>query len=61
MSITLYRGAFESEEHLAKTLVHEQYHLGQLQAGMKYPEFYDPNSPWELEAEQFANDWWANR
>jgi len=58
-SITLYRGAFDDEESLAKTLVHERFHVGQLQGGMPYPEFYDPNSPWEIAAENHANDWWA--
>jgi len=36
-SITLGRGAFASEEQLAKTLVHEQFHVAQLQGGMPYP------------------------
>jgi hypothetical protein len=57
-SITLYRGAFENEEQLAQTLVHEQYHVGQLQAGMPYPDTYQAGSSWEEEAENFANDWW---
>jgi hypothetical protein len=61
--ITLYRGAFENEEQLAKTLVHERYHVGQLQAGMPYPDpssSYDAASSWETEAENFANAWWES-
>lgn len=57
-SITLYRGAFENEEELAKTLVHEQYHVADLQAGMPYPATYDAGSAWEQAAEDFANAWW---
>jgi hypothetical protein len=38
-SITLYRGAFQNEEQLAKTLVHEQWHVAQLQAGLPYPAY----------------------
>lgn len=58
-SITLYRGAFESEEQLARTLFHEQYHVGQLAAGMPYPTTYDAASWWEQEAEGATNDWWT--
>ncbi len=60
-SITLYRDAFENEEELAKTLVHEQYHVGQLQAGMPYPDpsyDYDAAASWETEAEAAAQAWW---
>lgn len=57
-SITLYRGAFQDEEQLAKTLVHEQWHVAQLQAGLPYPASYDAASAAEVEAENFANAWW---
>ena len=60
-TITLYRGAFANEETLAKTPVHEQFHVAQLEGGMPYPEVYDPNSPFELGAEQHAQDWWASQ
>lgn len=59
-SITLYRGAFENEEQLAKTLVHEQWHVAQLQAGLPYPATYDAQSAAEIEAENFASAWWDN-
>lgn len=59
-TITLYRDAFENEEQLAKTLVHEQYHVGQLQAGMPYPSSYDAASSCETEAENFAIAWWES-
>jgi hypothetical protein len=57
-TIILYRGAFVSEEQLAKTLVHEQYHVADLEAGMPFPETYNPDSASEQAAEDFANDWW---
>ena len=60
-SITLYRDAFENEEQLAKTLVHEQYHVSQLKAGMPYPNLsynYDYAASWEQEAEAAAQAWW---
>jgi len=59
-SITLFRGAFRSEEELAKTLVHEQYHVAQLQAGMPYPPSFAADSPAEIEAEAFAQAWWES-
>jgi hypothetical protein len=59
-SITLYRGAFENEQQLAQTLIHEQYHVADLQAGLPYPTTYDAGSVWEQAAEDFANDWWAS-
>jgi uncharacterized protein YukE len=58
-SITLYRGAFANEEQLAKTLFHEQFHVGQLQAGMPYPASYNAASAWEQAAEAAANEWWS--
>jgi hypothetical protein len=58
-TIRLYRDAFESEEQLAKTLVHEKYHVAQLQAGMPYyMGNYDPTLPHETAAENFAQAWW---
>lgn len=57
-SITLYRGAFQSEEQLAKTLVHEQWHVSQLLAGLPYPATYNAASAAEIEAENAANAWW---
>lgn len=57
-SIVLYRGAFENEEQLAKTLVHELYHVTDLQAGMPYPATYDAGAAFEQAAEDFANAWW---
>lgn len=53
-AITLYRDAFENEAELAKTLVHEQYHVSQLQGGMPYPGNYDAAASWEAEAEAAA-------
>lgn len=54
-------GALATEEEQAKTLVHEQYHVGQLQAGMPYPKSYNPDSPFETEAKAFVNAWWDIR
>lgn len=58
--ITLCRGAFESEEQLAKTLVHERVHVEDLRAGMPYPSTYDALSAAEVRAEAIANAWWAS-
>ncbi len=57
--VTLCRGAFESEEQLAKTLVHERVHVEDLRAGMPYPSTYDAASAAEIRAEEFAQAWWA--
>ncbi len=59
-TITLGRGAFENEEQPAKTLVHEQFHVSLLQGGMPYPTVYDPSASWEVDAENYASEWWAN-
>jgi hypothetical protein len=60
-TITLYRGAFDNEETLAKTLVHEQFHVDQLDGGMTYPSSYDPNSSFETSAEEYAQQWWLSQ
>jgi hypothetical protein len=39
-------------------LVHEQYHVADLQAGLPYPTTYDAGSAWEQAAEDFAIVWW---
>ena len=54
------RMQFHGTIEIANTTT-EQFHIGQLEGGMQYPAFYDPNSPWEIEAENFVNEWWANR
>lgn len=59
--IKLCRGAFESEEQLAKTLVHERVHVEDLRGGMPYPRGYDAQSAAEVRAETVANDWWSGR
>ena len=58
--VTLCRGAFESEEQLAKTLVHERVHVEDLRAGMPYPSTYDALSAAEVRAEEIANAWWES-
>lgn len=55
----LARPAFSSEEQLVRTLAHEQYHVWQLEGGMKYPAFYDPNSSWEVAAAEYEDQYWA--
>ena len=59
-AIKLYRDAFQSEKELAITLTHELYHVQQLRDGMPYPASYDAMSKWEMEAEAFAQQWWAS-
>ncbi len=58
--VTLCRGAFESEEQLAKTLVHERVHVEDLRGGMPYPSTYDAASAAEIRAEAIANAWWES-
>jgi hypothetical protein len=57
-STTLYRYAFLSEEQLARTLVHERYHVQQLNSGMGYPETYDAGNAWETAAQAYEDWWW---
>lgn len=59
--VTLYRDAFENEEHLAKTLVHERVHVEDLREGMSYPSGYDGGSSWEQRAEAATDDWWDRK
>ncbi|TCO62094.1 hypothetical protein [Actinocrispum wychmicini] len=56
--ITLRRAAFRSEEQLARTLVHEKFHVQQIESGKGYPAEYDPGNSWEKEAQQYEDDWW---
>jgi RHS repeat-associated protein len=58
-TILLYRDAFDSEEQLMRTLVHEKYHVAQLKAGMPYPPNFNADSPVEIAATQFEEGWWA--
>lgn len=58
--VTLCRGAFENEEQLAKTLVHERVHVEDLRAGMPYPSTYNAQSEAETRAEAIANAWWES-
>jgi hypothetical protein len=56
----LYRYAFLNEEELARTLVHERYHVEQLNAGMGYPTTYDAGNKWEKTAQAYEDWWWEN-
>jgi hypothetical protein len=56
----LYRYAFLNEEQLARTLVHERYHVEQLNAGMGYPTTYDAGNKWEQTARAYEDWWWEN-
>ncbi len=58
--VTLCRGAFESEEQLAKTLVHERVHVEDLRRGMPYPKTYNEGSAAEVRAEAIADAWWGS-
>ena len=58
-AITLTRDAFTNEEQLARTLVHEQFHVQQIASGMGYPSSIAAGAAWEDEAYQYENDWWA--
>jgi hypothetical protein len=58
--VTLFRDAFDSDEQLTKTLVHERVHVEDLRNGMPYPRSYDAGAEWERRAEQIADDYWNN-
>ena len=60
-TITLTRGAFANEEQLARTLVHERYHVvDQLRAGMQYPSSRAAARLYEDAATAFENRRWAS-
>jgi hypothetical protein len=40
--------------------MHEQFHVDQLADGMDYPDSFDPYSPSEVGAENYANEWWES-
>jgi hypothetical protein len=59
--VKLARDAFTSEEQLARTLVHEKFHVDQIRDGMGYPDSYDAGNMWERAAQSYEDDWWANQ
>jgi hypothetical protein len=57
-SIELTRSAFASEEHLAKTLFEERFHVGQIvQRG--YPTTPGEVQAYENEAHAALHEWWS--
>jgi hypothetical protein len=59
-TVTLTRAAFRNEEQLARTLAHEQFHVGQLQSGMPYPKTLAAAQAYETPAYAFEEAWWVN-
>ncbi len=56
-TVNLYRDAFANEEQLARTLAHEIFHTGQIQAN-GYPRTVEEFAQYEAEAQAFEDQWW---
>jgi len=56
--IVLYSPGFQSEELLARTLVHEKLHHDELAAGAPFPYEEGEREEWEDRAYAYENDWW---
>ena len=60
-TIVLTPRAFGNEEQLARTIVHEQVHVGQIAgAGGRRPLTVSERDAWEDEAHEIEDAWWAN-
>ncbi|MFJ2648402.1 hypothetical protein ACIO1C_16895 [Streptomyces sp. NPDC087420] len=57
--VTLTREAFRNEQQLARTLVHERFHVDQIRSGMGYPKTYDSGNAREAAAQAHEDKWWA--
>lgn len=60
-SVVLFRDAFQSEEDLARTLVHEQFHANDLTSGKPYPQTDRDLQRWEDRAYEAERLWWDNQ
>jgi uncharacterized protein YukE len=56
----LYVPAFNDDVELAKTLVHEMFHVGDLRRGIHFPKSPLETDRWEARAKAFEDRWWAN-
>ena len=56
--VVLYSPGFQSEELLARTLVHEKLHHDELAAGAPFPYAEDEREEWEDRAYAYENEWW---
>jgi hypothetical protein len=59
-TIYLSRGAFRSEEELARTLEHERFHVQQIRDGIPYPKPGEDTNLWEKPAYDHEKQWWDN-
>ncbi|GAA4259770.1 hypothetical protein [Dactylosporangium darangshiense] len=57
----LFVPAFRSEEDLARTLVHELYHLHDIKAGKPFPRTEAELDLWEDRAYAHEQEWWDNQ
>ncbi|MGW4897033.1 hypothetical protein ACWEQL_32950, partial [Kitasatospora sp. NPDC004240] len=57
-TVVLARDAFLNEETLARTLVHEKFHVEDIRKGHPYPKSEEEASPWEDRAYAYENEWW---
>jgi uncharacterized protein YukE len=60
-SIHLYLRAFHSEEDLARTLVHEKFHHGELAKGLPFPTNRLERDAFEDRAYAYEDEWWDNQ
>jgi hypothetical protein len=56
--IVLFSPGFQSEELLARTLVHEKLHHDELAAGAPFPYDENEREEWETRAYAYENEWW---
>lgn len=55
------RSAFANEEQLARTLLHERFHVDQIRSGMGYPASPAAAGPWESAAHAAEEARWGSR
>ncbi|MGI5238579.1 hypothetical protein [Dactylosporangium sp. CA-139066] len=58
--VVIYVPAFDDDVTLAKTLIHELYHIDQLKRGIPFPGPRENTGPWERPAEEWEEQWWRN-
>jgi hypothetical protein len=60
-SVKIYVPGFDDDLNLAKTLVHELYHVNhQVRRGIPFPKPGEDTAPWEKPAEEWVEQWWRN-
>jgi uncharacterized protein YukE len=57
-TVTLTRDAFIDEEQLARTLVHERFHVAEIWRGLRVPRDAVKLARWEKRAMDYEIEWW---